>query len=162
MASIRMICRVFFQTSYFYWWFTGNNSMSSFKPHFLCFTKLSNKSPPWYLLNLIQEPLLNSTICWLTIWYHSGWVHFRLSPVISGPPMFPSFLGIRTDPNPDNRDFYPAHQIFRKLSRKMILKVAFWLVVPDSGTPESTSDILLIGPSENRFFQNERFPTLKK
>ena len=138
--------------------------MSSFKPHFLCFLRNCFLSRPidTQFWNRMNGPLWTAS----TAGYPSGTNPvgsiFGLVRWYQDHPCFPSFLGIRTDPNPDNRDFYPAHQIFRKLSRKMILKVAFWLVVPDSGTPESTSDILVIGPSENRFFQNERFPTLKK
>ena len=67
---------------------------------------------------------LNRAICWLTIWFHSVSVHFRLSPVIPAwyyqdHPCFPSFLGgsrpPRTDSNPDNPGFLSGwHQIFRK------------------------------------------------
>ena len=69
--------------------------------------------------------ILNRAICWLTIWFHSVSVHFRLSPVILDHPVLHPSLYILNDPNPDNRDFYPAHQIFRKL---IFSKVAFWLV----------------------------------
>ena len=65
---------------------------------------------------------LNHTFCLITICSCSVLVHFRLSPVILDHPVFHPSLYILNDPNPDNRDFYPAHQIFRKL---IFSKVAF-------------------------------------